>query len=180
MGFLPCSGPFRAVLGLKCFSRFYRKSFFETTSISKNIQTSSIAWAVQCVLVNRCRIIQDIRISFERASSLRFPSCKIPTETPIETKQESIRSDHRRGSYENGTKAVFGPTRQFGELDYSNSANGRVRRLVWSNSPNGQVGRLRSIQLAHLANWTASVGRTRPFGELDGLLDPTCPFGKLD
>ena len=36
------------------------------------------------------------------------------------------------------------------------------------------------VQLAHLASWTASVGPTRPFGELDGLLGPTRPFGELD
>ena len=39
-------------------------------------------------------------------SSLRFPSCKIPMVTPIETKQESVWSDHRRGSYKNGMKAA--------------------------------------------------------------------------
>ncbi|WZZ61025.1 hypothetical protein YC2023_061132 [Brassica napus] len=56
-------------------------------------------------------------------SSLRFPNCKVPMVTPIETKQESVRSDLRRGSYENGVKAAWsldgfvGPTRPFDELD---------------------------------------------------------------
>ena len=65
--------------------------------------------------------------------------------TPIETKQESVLSDHRRGSYENGMKAAcsvqlgkwaswtssVGQTRPFAELD----------GFVWFNSPNGRFGR---------------------------------------
>ncbi|KAF2601645.1 hypothetical protein F2Q70_00026044 [Brassica cretica] len=64
--------------------------------------------------------------------------------TPIVTKQESVRSDHIRGSYENGMKAAclvqlgklvswmasVGLTRQMGELDgfgRSNLPNGLVR-----------------------------------------------------
>ncbi|KAF3560475.1 hypothetical protein F2Q69_00013423 [Brassica cretica] len=64
--------------------------------------------------------------------------------TPIVTKQESVRSDHIRGSYENGMKAaclvqlgklvswmaLVGQTRQIGELDgfgRSNLPNGLVR-----------------------------------------------------
>ena len=64
--------------------------------------------------------------------------------TPIETKQESVQSNHRRGSYRNGMRAAC------------------------------------LVQLAHLASRTASVGPTRPFGELDGLLIPILPFGGLD
>ena len=57
---------------------------------------------------------------------MRFPNCKVPMVTPIETKQESVRSDLRRGSYESGVKAAWsvqlarltvGPTRPFDELD---------------------------------------------------------------
>ncbi|KAF3513291.1 hypothetical protein F2Q69_00006003 [Brassica cretica] len=64
--------------------------------------------------------------------------------TPIETKQELVQSNHRRGSYRNGMRAAC------------------------------------LVQLAHLASRTASVGPTRPFGELDGLLIPILPFGGLD
>ena len=66
--------------------------------------------------------------------------------TPIETKQESVRSYHRRGSYE-----------RMGWRQHvrSKSANGRVGRLDRSNSPNVLVGRLRSVQLAKWASWTA-------------------------
>nr|VDC96426.1 unnamed protein product [Brassica oleracea] len=56
-------------------------------------------------LVIHCRFIREIQISFERTSSLRFPNCKVPMVTPIETKRESVRSDHRRVCYENGMKA---------------------------------------------------------------------------
>ncbi|KAF2530738.1 hypothetical protein F2Q70_00029519 [Brassica cretica] len=38
---------------------------------------------------------------------LQFLNRKVPTVTPIETKQEQVRSNHRRGSYENGVKAAW-------------------------------------------------------------------------
>ncbi|KAF3575977.1 hypothetical protein DY000_02030933 [Brassica cretica] len=79
--------------------------------------------------------------------------------TPIETKRESVRSDHRRGCYENGGEgSVFCPNLQFDELNSLVSPTrqmGELDSFGRSNSPNGRVGRLRSVQLAKWASWTA-------------------------
>ncbi|KAF3527934.1 hypothetical protein DY000_02039857 [Brassica cretica] len=64
--------------------------------------------------------------------------------TPIEMKQEQVRSNPKGGSYEDGTKAgLVYPTRQTGELDCS-------------FDPTRPFGEL-----------DGAFGRTRHFGELD-------------
>ncbi|KAF3555920.1 hypothetical protein F2Q69_00012833 [Brassica cretica] len=103
--------------------------------------------------------------------------------TPIETKRESVRSDHRRGCYENGGEgSVFGPNLQFDELNSlvcQTRQMGELDSFGRSNSPNGRVGRLRSVQLAKWASWTASVGPTRQMGELDGFGRSNSPNGRV-
>ncbi|KAG5415219.1 hypothetical protein IGI04_002786 [Brassica rapa subsp. trilocularis] len=68
----------------------YRTSAYKTTSIPKKVRTSRIAEAA-----------------------------RVPTMTPIEMKQEQVRSNPEVGSYENGTRAgyPFGLSRRTGELD---------------------------------------------------------------
>ncbi|KAF3517460.1 hypothetical protein DY000_02060322 [Brassica cretica] len=90
--------------------------------------------------------------------------------TPIETKQELIRFDHRRGSYVNGMKAACSV--QLAKL---------AERASWTN---------RLVQLTRSASWTGQTRRagksdfsfspTRPFGELDCSFGSTRPFGELD
>ncbi|KAF2569604.1 hypothetical protein F2Q70_00026166 [Brassica cretica] len=77
--------------------------------------------------------------------------------SPIETKQASVRSDHRRGSYENGMKAACSVQ--------------LAKWASWTACP---------VQLAKWTSWTASVGPTRQKGKLDGLLGPTCQMDELD
>ncbi|KAF3536298.1 hypothetical protein F2Q69_00023789 [Brassica cretica] len=50
----------------------------------------------------------DLNVILEN-EFLRFLSRKVPTVTPIETKQEQVRSDHERGSYRDEMKAVTNP-----------------------------------------------------------------------
>ena len=76
--------------------------------------------------------------------------------TPIETKRESVRSDHRRGCYENGVKAAC-------SVQISNLTN----CTAWS------------VQLAKWASWTASVGPTHQMGELDGFGRSNSPNGRV-
>ncbi|KAF3536926.1 hypothetical protein F2Q69_00022656 [Brassica cretica] len=60
---------------------------------------------------------------------------------PIDTKQESVRSDHRRRSSENGVKAAWSVQLvHLTNWTKSNSSNGRVGRYDQSNSPNGRMG----------------------------------------
>ncbi|KAF3599120.1 hypothetical protein F2Q69_00035254 [Brassica cretica] len=90
--------------------------------------------------------------------------------TPIEMKQEQVRSNPKGGSYEDGTKAgLVYPTHQTGELDCSfgpTNPFGELDDLLDPTRPFGEMNCL--------------LDPTRPFGELDGAFGRTCPFGELD
>ncbi|KAF3563653.1 hypothetical protein DY000_02015789 [Brassica cretica] len=85
-------------------------------------------------LVKRCRFVREIQISFERTSSLQFPNCKVPMVTPIETKRESVQSDHRRGCYENGMKAPC-------SVQHAKWASWTACSVQLAKWPNGRAGR---------------------------------------
>ncbi|KAF3528778.1 hypothetical protein DY000_02039863 [Brassica cretica] len=77
------------------------------------------------------RLVRRVRQLVRRVGS---------TETPIETKRKALQSEFKR---ERKGGALEGwSTRQFGELNRSNSPNGRVGGLARSNSQKARVGRL--------------------------------------
>ncbi|KAG5388853.1 hypothetical protein IGI04_030394 [Brassica rapa subsp. trilocularis] len=86
---------FRAVFRLRHFYDFIKDRFRNDVDFEEHSNSSYSVGNLRCS-ANRCRFIQSISMLFERT---------IPTVTPIEMKQEQVRSNIDGGSYEDGTKA---------------------------------------------------------------------------
>ena len=87
---------------------------------------------------------------------LRFLNCKVPTVTPIEMKQEQVRSNPKGELRGRDEGRLIDPTRRTGELDCM-------------FGPTHLFGELDGL-----------LHPTRLFGELDGVLGPTRPYDELD